>query len=410
MSSNWRNRIVSHSIVNPKDLVANPLNYKDHPDYQKRIMSATLDEIGWIGEIVVNVNTGNMIDGHMRVFLALDNDELEVPVSYVDLTEEEEQKALATFDPIGNFAKENADRIKTLVSSLTFRNLGLSDMAMKIAQENGSMRNYGEEKNNTETENIGSSTGVTEQKDLSEIDKKTNDYSEKAKSMFSVEYGQVWQLGNHVLICGDCEDKLIYSFATHGKKVSAINTDPPYGIDIVGSDGRIGYAAKFGDIEGDKKPFDPTFLMGWSDNITLWGANHYSHKLPSSSCWLVWDKREGDRQNDQADCELAWCTPPGVVRIFHHLWMGFARASERNIQRIHPTQKPVALIAWSIMERTKEKDLILDPYCGSGTTIIASEQTGRICIGIEKIPSYVASSLLRFQDQTKIEPQLVKTL
>jgi site-specific DNA-methyltransferase (adenine-specific) len=400
MSSNWRNRIVSMVEVDPRILIPNTLNFKEHPEFQKRVMDATLGEIGWVETVVVNKNTGHIIDGHMRVLLSVEKGEATVPVTYVDLTEEEELKALSTLDPIGDFAKKNSDMVKSLMERITFGNVVLSDLAMKIAQETGSI-------------NAPSHTPIPGQestpKDLSGIDGRQQEYLKRSKNEFSVSDGDIWKCGRHTIICFDCTTKgaidYIKEFAPKDKM--NINTDPPYGIDIVGSDGRIGYGAKFGDVEGDRVPFDPGFILELSNNIVLWGANHYSDRLPKSPSWLVWDKREGDRHNDQADCELAWCSPKGVVRIFHHLWMGFARASERGSERIHPTQKPLALIAWSITEKTEDGAIVYDPYCGSGTTIIACEQTGRVGIGIEKVPDIVSASLLRFREATSIIPRKV---
>lgn len=401
--SNWRNRIIGTDSVSPSTLIPNPLNYKDHPDYQQKVMGATLDELGWLDTVIVNKPTGRIIDGHMRVLLAIQHGEEEVPITYVELTEEEEKKALATFDPIGTFAKDNSEKVKSLLAQVAFNNLAISDMAMKLAQSTKAIVD------NITGSGAGGEPNLIEhsEKDNSEIDEKSRQYVDTAMEKYPVEIDQIWSLGKHILICGDCKDSRIQKAAIGSGKIRSINTDPPYGIDIVGSDGRIGYGAKFGDIEGDKEPFDPTFLLQLSDNIVLWGANHYSDKLPSSPSWLIWDKREGDRRNDQADCELAWCSPSGVARIFHHLWMGFARASEQNVQRVHPTQKPIAVIAWSINEKTTEGDIVYDPYCGSGTTIIACEQTGRVCVGVEKSPKYVASALLRFFEQTGTEPKLV---
>jgi hypothetical protein len=100
----FRNRIVGSEMVAPDQLLANPLNWRIHPRAQQDAMEAVLDEIGWIQDVIVNKRTGRLIDGHMRVMIALRRNELLVPVEYVDLDEHEEALALATFDHIGSLA------------------------------------------------------------------------------------------------------------------------------------------------------------------------------------------------------------------------------------------------------------------------------------------------------------------
>lgn len=125
--------------------------------------------------------------------------------------------------------------------------------------------------------------------------------------------------------------------------------------------------------------------------------------------WLIWDKRDGDRRNDFADCELAWCKGQGVARVFRHLWMGYARASERGEARQHPTQKPVAVMQWVIEERTQPKDVILDPYLGSGSTLIAAHHVDRMCLGMEIESRYVDVACRRWQRLTGQKPVLERT-
>jgi site-specific DNA-methyltransferase (adenine-specific)/modification methylase len=98
--------------------------------------------------------------------------------------------------------------------------------------------------------------------------------------------------------------------------------------------------------------------------------------------WLIWDKREGDAINKNSDCEIAWCSFGGSARLFHHKWNGMIKASEKNEKRVHPTQKPVALIKWCF-EVTDAGKNILDLFLGSGSTMVASHQLKRKCYGME---------------------------
>lgn len=170
--------------------------------------------------------------------------------------------------------------------------------------------------------------------------------------------------------------------------VDAVVTDPPYGIGYSprqNSSKAWGPKTFVGDVvvAGDDVDFDPTPFLGFPV-VVLCGANHFANRLPPSSEWIVWDKREGVTSNDFADCEMIWTNQGGVARVFRHMWMGALRASERNEPRIHPTQKPVALMEWILERYTKPGDTVLDPYFGSGSTGVACVHLGRNFIGIER--------------------------
>lgn len=193
------------------------------------------------------------------------------------------------------------------------------------------------------------------------------------------------------LILGDC----LQILPTLGK-VDAVISDPPYGIKFAhgGGGGCLAESTRFGGdaIMGDDKPFDPSRWLGYGI-VALWGANHYASKLPDCACWLVWDKRDGICSNDQADCELAWTNQHLPARLKRHLWNGMLKDSERGERRVHPTQKPVPLMAW-VMDRVSVPigATVLDPYMGSGTTGIACLRTGRNFIGIELDPKHYATA------------------
>ncbi len=117
-AKNWENRIVSYGEENPEQLLANPLNWRVHPKAQQMSISGVLDDIGFIAPVIVNKTTGHMIDGHMRVSLALRNNVTKVPVVYVELSEKEEQEALITLDPITNMAVADMQNLELLISDL----------------------------------------------------------------------------------------------------------------------------------------------------------------------------------------------------------------------------------------------------------------------------------------------------
>jgi site-specific DNA-methyltransferase (adenine-specific) len=191
---------------------------------------------------------------------------------------------------------------------------------------------------------------------------------------------RVETIGNATLYLGDCLEILPTL-----PKVDAVITDPPYGIGYSHGKGggKLARSTEFDHhpIVGDEKPFDPSPWLSF-DRVVLFGANHFASRLPDSSFWLVWDKRDGICSNDQADCEMAWVKGKGNARIIRHLWNGMLKDSERGVQRVHPTQKPVAVMVWAI-EQVGAIGSVLDPYMGSGTTGVACMQLARQFVGIE---------------------------
>ena len=113
--SNWQNRIIGVGEVDPETLLANPHNWRIHPKKQKESLHAVLGDIGWGSGIIVNQRTGFVVDGHLRVSLALQEEEELIPVQFVDLSEEEEKTILATLDPIGALAVVDKEKLTALL-------------------------------------------------------------------------------------------------------------------------------------------------------------------------------------------------------------------------------------------------------------------------------------------------------
>jgi DNA modification methylase len=193
------------------------------------------------------------------------------------------------------------------------------------------------------------------------------------------------------LIQGDCYD-IISTFKR--KEFKLIVTDPPYGLHIakygrVGGD-NLAKATYYDKSKWDKYPLTGMIFKEFqriSENQVIFGGNYFPF-LPTSSCWLVWDKKRGTTPDLNADCELIWTSfKKKPARLFHHLWRGFLRDSEKG-ERYHPTQKPIKLLEWIIKNYCDKDDVILDPFIGSGTTMIACQNLKRSCIGIEINPKY----------------------
>jgi len=193
--------------------------------------------------------------------------------------------------------------------------------------------------------------------------------------------------------------------------------DPPYGIGENGdknhSRSKRAVAKNYKSFSGfDSEPPDCEYfqqLRRVSKNQIIFGANHFISQIPfDSSCWIVWDKVNGD--NDFADCELAWTSFKTAVRKFTFMWHGMmqGRSMESgdkmqgnkrlNEIRIHPTQKPVALYKWLLTNYAKPGDKILDTHVGSASSLIACHDMGFDAVGFELDPDYYRASNQRLDD------------
>jgi site-specific DNA-methyltransferase (adenine-specific) len=200
---------------------------------------------------------------------------------------------------------------------------------------------------------------------------------------------RVERIGNATLHLADCDD-------VHLPLDAAIVSDPPYGIAHLQGGSRSGGAwERRSDwrVIGDDKPFYPARWLFWPE-VILWGANHYSDKLPASPCWIAWDKKLGAKIDDFSDGELAWSKTGRRFYIHRQLWNGLL-AHEPSERRWHISQKPVALMRFCI--GLVKHQTIIDPYMGSGSTGVAAVQMGRPFIGIEIDETHFSTACRRIE-------------
>jgi len=231
------------------------------------------------------------------------------------------------------------------------------------------------------------------------------DRAAELQEKWGVKISDLWEIGEHRLVCGDCTDALLVEAVMRGERADAVVTDPPYGIGLDTDYTRFtsGFDVQrttHAPVIGDDRPFDPRPFLDY-DTVVLWGANFYAQHLPVGS-WLIWDKRFKNGEAFLSDAELAWMKGGYGVYIFSLTSQGCVRPE--RVQ--HPTQKPVELISWCI-ERCKAKLVVYDPFLGSGTTMVACQQLGRKCRGIELHPPYCAVTLERLS-QMGLEPRLAQ--
>jgi len=195
---------------------------------------------------------------------------------------------------------------------------------------------------------------------------------------------------------GDCREVLP---TLPDQSVDLVLTDPPYGLDIMHAGGRntSGWQ-RWRDYNDEcewdlERPSKEVFdqILRVAKVSIIWGGNYFSDYLPPSQQWLVWDK--GQRDFSLADGEMAWSSQNKAMRIFN-----FPRAAMLQENGLHPTQKPVALMSWCIDQAGTPKT-ILDPFLGSGTTLVVAKLLGRKAIGIEIEEKYCEISANRLRNE-----------
>ncbi len=212
-------------------------------------------------------------------------------------------------------------------------------------------------------------------------------------------------IGDCTLILGDALEVL----PTLGK-VDCVVTDPPYGIGHKHS-GRCSARSKWQrandrPIHGDAAPFDPRPFLGGP--AVLFGADHFAASLPAGGVFHVWDKECGrsGRSDSFSDAEIFWTSWHCKRQVVRYLWKGLqVENPAQDGQRFHPTQKPVAVMMRCIRMLPDRREIILDPFMGSGTTLVACAKLGRKGIGVEIEPRYFDIACKRVEEAYR-QPRL----
>jgi hypothetical protein len=135
----WKNRIVGEGFERPDQLLRNPFNARIHPKFQQDAIEGVLNQVGWVQKILVNRNTGHVVDGHARIEVAISRGEPQVPVTYLDLTPEQERLVLLSLDPIASMAITDAAMQKELLDSVQADENGLAAMLDKLRADTDAM-------------------------------------------------------------------------------------------------------------------------------------------------------------------------------------------------------------------------------------------------------------------------------
>jgi site-specific DNA-methyltransferase (adenine-specific) len=222
--------------------------------------------------------------------------------------------------------------------------------------------------------------------------------------------GDVWKLGRHRLLCGDSTDKNLVSSLLARNKLNCVITDPPYGIDLDTDYSKMGAGGQIHTkVLNDDKPFDYRLFEYLDCEEQFWfGANYYGKTILDGGSWLVWDKYPTDNNDKRFGSlfELVWSKTKHKQIILRTPSLNIGHYKVEDI--VHPTQKPSKLIGEIINKWTKAGDNILDLFGGSGSTLIACEQTDRTCFMMELDPKYVDVIIARWEKLTGQTAELIE--
>ena len=389
-------------------LIPNPRNPNKHPDKQIALLAKIIRHQGWRSPVVISNRSGFVVKGHGRLEAAKLLQVEHVPIDRQDYaTEADEWADLIADNRIAELAETDDKELSAL----------LGEIADKIDLE---LTGFDAE---------GLSEIKFNEPDATVDAEPQIDKAEELRAKWGVEPGQLWELGDHRLLCGDSTKKEDVERVLGGVVPLLMVTDPPYGVEYdadwrnhaLRSDGSPIAGRAIGKVHNDDRAdWSDAWRLFPGDVAYVWHAGNMAHVVAESliSCGLhiraqiIWAKNQlvigrGDYHPQHEPCW--YCVrkgKPGLRtddRKQTTLWqIDKPHKSETG----HSTQKPVECMARPI--RNHESEFVYEPFSGSGTTIIACEQLGRKCRAIEISPGYVAVAIQRWADATGKQPKLVQ--
>ncbi len=355
--------------------MANPENWNFHPAAQRSALAGVLDRIGWIQNIVVNKTTGHVIDGHLRVDLAVQLGETRVPVVYVELTEDEEHLALAALDPIAGMAVPDSEKLAKLAQALDLTDN--EDLALCLGNLTG--------------------MSLAPPSDDGQAPEPQIDRAKELREQYGVERGQAWEIPSadglrlHRVICGD---------ATAGGPglpgVDCVVTDPPY---------EIKASEVLSAVEG----------LG-ADRACVLTAQKQAYDLPhASSDWkmtleLIWKHRVPRSFNTRNQpviyhANILYLVKGAAKSGWKRPRLGFGSVIEVGSKEYFGGWHGKSVDLFVEMMLGFPGELVGDPFLGTATTLLACERMGRTLYGVELDPGILAVAIDRIA-RFGLEPRL----
>ena len=360
------------------------------------IVANSIQEFGFKNPVIIDKDNV-LVAGHTRVEACKRLGITKVPCIVADDLTEEQIKAFRIADnSSAQVAEWDMDKLMAELETIDY-----------------DMSKYGLAEQMAEIEKI-----IEENKEVEE-----DDFDAELPEEPKAQLGDIYQLGNHRLMCGDSTKEEDVAKLMNGNKADMVFTDPPYGMSLDtdyskmdNGKSNIEFKQRKNIIGGKKyeqgivDDFNPkmidVILSLDVKEIFLWGADYFAELLPNKNdgSWIVWDKRDENEQFDKmfgSQFELCWSKNKHKREIARIRWCGvFGTETEFDHKRYHPTQKPIKLSSWFLNRYSNENDNILDLFGGSGSTLIACEQLNRNCYMMELDPKYVDVIIARWEQFT----------
>lgn len=374
-------------LISVSSLLPHPKNMNIHKPEQIERLCKLIEYQGFRVPLVVQAGTNMVVAGHGRLEAAKKMKLKEVPVIYQEFDSEAQLYAFMVSDNAiakDSWASLDHELIlkeKDLFADLDIELLGFDDFQLPEVKE------LDEENEDTIPENVET----------------------RAK------LGDIWQLGEHRLMCGDSTDILQVEKLMNGEKADMVFTDPPYGINFSNSSlprkdfkgVREGLVTNnYNVLKNDNIELNMNEILSpfhYVKEIFVWGAHNFVNVLPVST-WICWDRKlnESADKNLCGDFDLCWSKQKHKMKMYRSPWYGVFGHSktEDGHKKVHPTMKPVALIKMFLDDFSKPNNNIVDLFGGSGSTLIACEKTNRKCFMAELDPHYVDVILARWEKYT----------
>jgi DNA modification methylase len=399
-----RNRIKELRQVKARDLVPHPNNWRRHPRSQMAALLGLLEKIGYADALLAReLPNGKLelVDGHLRAQTT--PDEL-VPVLVLDLNEEEAKLVLLTLDPLAAMAESEVEQIKTLLETVRTENGAVQELLERVAGPALWASLYSTQTNDPEV---------------------ALERADELQAKWGTKAGQLWTADLHRMICGDSRDRALVKrlFSNDASQIRMLWTDPPYGVSYGAKTAwskqhRAGSQRRA--IENDS--LEPLELKELFAEVLIVAREH---ALPGAVVYtsvpsvflkffiqgleeggfryrhcLIWVKQtfvlgRSDYHYRHEPILYGWLDN-GPHYFSHDRSQDSVFEIDRPVASdLHPTTKPLELIARMVANSSKPGELVFDPFCGAGSTIIAAHQLGRIGYGCELDPGYLAVELER---------------
>jgi DNA modification methylase len=352
-------------------IIPNPKNPNEHNPESIDFLAKNIDYQGVRWPIIVSNRSGFIAAGHGRLYAAMKNKYETFPVVYQDFeSEAQEYEFLVADNKLAEFSETDHELVLEAIKDIP--NINLEMLAMP------------------DLEDVKPDSEV-------ESDPRDDEVPDVDENPYGIERGDIWELGEHRVMCGDSTSKEDVDRLMGGEKVDMVFTDPPYGLNWSGGTWaqNIKYkkAKKWDVLITTEQLIE---IVSYGEKAIVWGGNYYS--MPPSKCWLAWKKPSIPTM---ADIELAWTNIDKPAKQFE-----ISRCPDG--EKIHAAQKPIALIVWAL-EVWENPYTVLDPFLGSGSTLIACEKTNRKCYGMEIDPHYCSVILKRWEDFTGNKARRIMT-